>query len=44
MKTDKKNNSKKINLILMKDFGKIKTDSQYNEVIIKKFLNLELKK
>ena len=44
MKTDKKNNSKKINLILMKDFGKIKTDSQYNEAIIKKFLNLELKK
>ena len=44
MKADKKNNSKKINLILMKDFGKIKTDSQYNEAIIKKFLNLELKK
>ena len=44
MKTDKKNNSKKINLILMKDFGKIKTDSQYNEAILKKFINLELKK
>ena len=44
MKADKKNNSKKINLILMKDFGKIKTDGQYNEAIIKKFLNLELKK
>jgi len=44
MKADKKNNSKKINLILIKDFGKIKTDSQYNEAIIKKFLNLELKK
>ena len=44
MKADKKNNSKKINLILMKNFGKIKTDSQYNEAIIKKFLNLELKK
>ena len=44
MKADKKNNSKKINLILIKDFGKIKTDSQYSEAIIKKFLYLELKK
>ena len=44
MKSDKKNNSKNINLILMKDFGKIKTNFQITETKLKKFLLLELKK
>ena len=42
MKSDKKNNSKKINLILLKNFGKIKTDFQITELSLKKFLNLQL--
>jgi 3-dehydroquinate synthetase len=44
MKSDKKNNSKNINLILMKDFGKIKTNFQITENKLKEFLLLELKK
>ena len=42
MKSDKKNSSKKINLILFKNFGKIKTDSQITEISLKKFLNSQL--
>ena len=42
MRSDKKNNSNKINLILIKNFGKIKTDFQINEIILKKFLISEL--
>ena len=44
MKTDKKNNSNKINLILIKDFGKIETKFQIKNFIIKKFLSGELNK
>ena len=44
MKSDKKNISNKINLILMRDFGKIKTNFQIEPVKLKKFLILELKK
>ena len=42
MKSDKKNNSKNINLILMKNFGRIKTNYQVNQKILKKFLISEL--
>ena len=42
MKSDKKNSSKKINLILFKNFGKIKTDFQITEVSLKKFLYSQL--
>ncbi len=38
MKSDKKNNSKNINLILIKDFGKIKLNFHINHIILKKFL------
>ncbi len=38
MKSDKKNNSEKINLILIKDFGKIKTDFQIIPSKLKKYL------
>ena len=38
MKSDKKNNSKNINLILIKDFGKIKLNFHINYFILKKFL------
>ena len=44
MKSDKKNNSDNINLILMKDFGKIKTDFQISEKKLKQFLYSELNK
>ena len=44
MKADKKNISNKINIIVMKDFGKIKTDFYINDNILKKFLLLELNK
>tara|TARA_B100000579_G_scaffold399069_1_gene379759 strand:- start:702 stop:1808 length:1107 start_codon:yes stop_codon:yes gene_type:complete len=44
MKSDKKNNSKNINIILIKNFGKIKIDYQINEKSLKKFLISELKK
>ena len=42
MKSDKKNNSKNINLILMKNFGRIKTNYQVNQKILEKFLISEL--
>ena len=42
MKSDKKNKSNKINIILIKDFGKIKTDFQINADKLKKFLLSEL--
>jgi len=44
MKSDKKNNSNNINLILIKDFGKIITTFHINEKKLKKFLILELNK
>ena len=43
MQSDKKNNSSKINLILIKKIGKILIDTKYNEFIIKKYLHSELK-
>ena len=43
MKSDKKNNSEKINLILIKDFGKIKIDFQVNPVILKRYVFNNLK-
>ena len=42
MKADKKNNSSKINLILIKRIGKIILDYKFSELIIKKFLFKEL--
>ena len=42
MKSDKKNNSSKINLILIKKIGKIMSGSRFSESIIKKFLVKEL--
>ena len=39
MKSDKKNNSKKINLILIKDFGKIKIDYQINSSSLKEYIS-----
>ena len=44
MKSDKKNNSKNINIILMKDFGRIKINYQIDNFFLKKFLTSELKK
>ena len=44
MKSDKKNNSNKINIILMKNFGIIKTDYQIDQDALKKFLISELYK
>ena len=44
MKSDKKNSSKNINIILIKNFGKIKIDYQINQNLLKKFLISELKK
>ena len=38
MESDKKNNSDKINLILIKDFGKIKTDFQIESSKLEKYL------
>jgi len=38
MKSDKKNNSDKINLILIKDFGKIKTNFQITSKKLKTYL------
>ena len=38
MKNDKKNNSNNINLILIKDFGKIKINHQINSSVLKKYL------
>ena len=42
MKSDKKNNSNKINIILIRNFGKIITDFQINSEKLKKFLISEL--
>ena len=42
MKKDKKKNSKKINLILLKKIGSLTIDNQYNIEKIKKFLKKEL--
>jgi len=42
MKSDKKNSSKKINLVLLKDFGKIKINYQISDLKLKKFLISEL--
>ena len=42
MKADKKNNSSKINLILIKKIGKIILESKYNDLKIKKFILNEL--
>ncbi len=44
MKSDKKNNSNNINIILIKNFGIIKIDYQIAEKSLKKFLISELKK
>ena len=44
MKSDKKNTSKKINIILIKDFGVIKTNYQFDQNTLKQFLISELKK
>jgi len=42
MKKDKKNNNKKINLVLLKQIGKTKYDYQFNETEIKVFFEKEL--
>ena len=42
MRSDKKNNSNNINLILVKDFGKIIIDFQINPSNLKKFLSSSL--
>ncbi len=42
MKSDKKNSSSKINLILIKKVGKIILDLTFNELKIKKFIHKEL--
>ena len=42
MQSDKKNNSKQINVILIKNFGKIILNKRFNEKKIKNFLKLEL--
>jgi len=44
MKSDKKNNSDYINIILIKNFGKIKINYQIDQYSIKKFLLSELNK
>ena len=44
MKSDKKNNSKDINLILIQNFGRIKINYQISENSLKKFLIYELNK
>ena len=42
MKNDKKNNSKNINLVLIKDFGKIKVDFDINSSYLKKYISNNL--
>ena len=44
MKSDKKNTSKKINIILIKNFGQVKTNYQFDQNTLKQFLISELKK
>ena len=41
-RSDKKNNSNNINLILVKDFGKIIIDFQINPTNLKKYLSSSL--
>ena len=43
MRSDKKNNSNNINLILIKDFGKIIVDFQVSPSNLKKFISSSLK-
>ena len=43
MKSDKKNSSDRINLILIKNFGKIKLDFQINHLILKRYIFNSLK-
>ena len=42
MKNDKKNNSEKINLILLKKIGVATIDKKYTEKYLKSFLKKEL--
>ena len=42
MKADKKNNSSKINLILIKKIGKVLLNLKFDQSKIKKFLSREL--
>jgi len=42
MKSDKKNSSSKINLILIKKIGKVIIESKFNDLKIKKFISKEL--
>ena len=42
MKSDKKNNNDNINIILIKNFGKIDLNKRYNDSKIKSFLKMEL--
>jgi len=44
MKSDKKNNSKNINIILIQNFGRIKINYHINQNVLKKFLISQLKK
>ena len=44
MKSDKKNNSKDINIILIQNFGRIKKSYQISQKTLKKFLISELNK
>jgi len=43
MRSDKKNNSNNINLILIKDFGKIVVDFQVSPSNLKKYISKSLK-
>ena len=42
MKSDKKNNNDNINIILIKNFGKIVLNKRFNDSKIKSFLRMEL--
>ena len=44
MKSDKKNSSKNINIILIKNFGQIKINYQIDQNLLNRFLVSELKK
>ena len=44
MKSDKKNNSKNVNIILIQNFGRIKINYQIKQDALRKFLISELKK
>ena len=43
MRSDKKNNSNNVNLILIKDFGKIIVDFQISPSNLKKYISSSLK-